>query len=183
MKIVGAKDDNAFAEYLLSTAASPSCPAAASARRGTCACRSPAACRRSKRRCDVWKRRSGRHRPPEESIASPSLATARRSRTGALRSRLRECLPDAPGSCWRRFRAVRRKVRAMQRPAIRKSRPHATPAPPPSEYALQVWTMVARRGMTPAIAARHLAISTWRVERIVVGVSRRNAIAGTGGRP
>jgi len=34
--------------------------------------------------------------------------------------------------------------------------------------------MVARRGMTPAIAARHLETSTWRVERIVVGVSRRN---------
>lgn len=45
----------------------------------------------------------------------------------------------------------------------------------PSEYALKVWTMVARRGMTPAVAARHLATSTWRVERIVVGVSRRNA--------
>ena len=35
--------------------------------------------------------------------------------------------------------------------------------------------MVARHGMTPARAARHLEISTWRVERIVVGVSRRNA--------
>jgi hypothetical protein len=35
--------------------------------------------------------------------------------------------------------------------------------------------MVARRGMTPACAARYLEISTWRVERIVVGVSRRNA--------
>ena len=45
----------------------------------------------------------------------------------------------------------------------------------PSEYALRVWTMVARRGMTPSNAARQLAISTWRVERIVVGVSRRNA--------
>lgn len=44
-----------------------------------------------------------------------------------------------------------------------------------SEYALQVWTMVARRGMTPAIAARQLDTSTWRVERIVVGVSRRHA--------
>lgn len=44
-----------------------------------------------------------------------------------------------------------------------------------SEYAIQVWTMVARRGMTPAIAARHLETSTWRVERILVGVSRRNA--------
>jgi hypothetical protein len=45
---------------------------------------------------------------------------------------------------------------------------------PPSQYAVQVWTMVARRGMTPAIAAKHLATSTWRVERILVGVSRRN---------
>lgn len=45
----------------------------------------------------------------------------------------------------------------------------------PSDYALQVWTMVARRGMTPAVAARHLETSTWRVERILVGVSRRNA--------
>jgi hypothetical protein len=46
---------------------------------------------------------------------------------------------------------------------------------PFSEYALHVWTMVARHGMTPALAARRLEISTWRVERIVVGVSRRNA--------
>jgi hypothetical protein len=46
---------------------------------------------------------------------------------------------------------------------------------PLSEYAIHVWTMVARRGMTPAIAARHLETSTWRVERILVGVSRRNA--------
>jgi hypothetical protein len=46
---------------------------------------------------------------------------------------------------------------------------------PFSEYALQVWTMVARHGMTPALAARQLETSTWRVERIVVGVSRRNA--------
>ena len=46
---------------------------------------------------------------------------------------------------------------------------------PFSEYALQVWTMVARHGMTPAKAARQLETSTWRVERIVVGVSRRNA--------
>ena len=46
---------------------------------------------------------------------------------------------------------------------------------PFSEYALHVWTMVARHGMTPALAARQLAISTWRVERIIVGVSRRNA--------
>ena len=45
---------------------------------------------------------------------------------------------------------------------------------PPSQYAVQVWTMVARRGMTPALAAKHLATSTWRVERILVGVSRRN---------
>jgi hypothetical protein len=46
---------------------------------------------------------------------------------------------------------------------------------PFSEYALNVWTLVARHGMTPARAARHLETSTWRVERIVVGVSRRNA--------
>jgi hypothetical protein len=46
---------------------------------------------------------------------------------------------------------------------------------PFSDYALQVWTMVARHGMTPALAARHLETSTWRVERILMGVSRRNA--------
>ena len=46
---------------------------------------------------------------------------------------------------------------------------------PFSEYALRVWTMVARHGMTPTLAARRLETSTWRVERIVVGVSRRNA--------
>jgi len=34
---------------------------------------------------------------------------------------------------------------------------------------------VARHGMTPTLAARRLETSTWRVERIVVGVSRRNA--------
>ena len=45
----------------------------------------------------------------------------------------------------------------------------------PSDYALKVWTMVARRGMTPAIAARRLSTSTWRVERIITGVARRNA--------
>jgi hypothetical protein len=44
----------------------------------------------------------------------------------------------------------------------------------PSEYALQIWTMIARRGMTPAVVARHLDTSTWRIERIIVGVSRRN---------
>ena len=49
------------------------------------------------------------------------------------------------------------------------------PNRPFSEYALQVWTMVARHGMTLAKAARQLETSTWRVERIVVGVSRRNA--------
>ena len=46
---------------------------------------------------------------------------------------------------------------------------------PFSEYALQVWTMVARHGMTPTLAARRLETSTWRVERIVVGVGHRNA--------
>jgi hypothetical protein len=35
--------------------------------------------------------------------------------------------------------------------------------------------MVARRGMTLAIAARQMDTSIWRIERIVVGVSRRNA--------
>jgi hypothetical protein len=45
----------------------------------------------------------------------------------------------------------------------------------PSEYSLQVWTMVARRGMTPATVARHMDTSATRIERIVVGVSRRNA--------
>jgi hypothetical protein len=46
---------------------------------------------------------------------------------------------------------------------------------PFSEYALRVWTMVARHGMTPSLVARRLEISTWRVERIICGVSRRNA--------
>jgi len=46
----------------------------------------------------------------------------------------------------------------------------------PSEYALQVWTLVARRGMTPATAARHLDTSLRRVERILIGVSRRNVL-------
>lgn len=50
----------------------------------------------------------------------------------------------------------------------------ARPTRPFSEYALQVWTLVARHGMPPAVAARRLEISTWRVERILVGVSRRN---------
>ena len=45
----------------------------------------------------------------------------------------------------------------------------------PSDYSLQVWTMVARRGMTPTTAARALRISPRRVERIILGVSRRNA--------
>ena len=45
----------------------------------------------------------------------------------------------------------------------------------PSDYSLQVWTMVARRGMTPTLAARALSISPRRVERILLGVSRRNA--------
>lgn len=51
---------------------------------------------------------------------------------------------------------------------------HSAPRPP-SDYALQVWNMVARRGMTPAGVARALHISPRRVERIVIGVSRRNA--------
>lgn len=45
----------------------------------------------------------------------------------------------------------------------------------PSEYAQQVWTLVARQGMTPATAARHLDISVRRLERILIGVGRRNA--------
>lgn len=62
----------------------------------------------------------------------------------------------------------------MRSHAIRRTR-HVRLGQPFSEYALQVWTMVARHGMTPALAARRLETSTWRVERIVVGVSRRNA--------
>lgn len=50
----------------------------------------------------------------------------------------------------------------------------------PSDYAQQVWTLVARRGMTPACAAKSLDTSLWRVERIVMGVSRRNAMRLTG---
>jgi hypothetical protein len=45
----------------------------------------------------------------------------------------------------------------------------------PSEYALQIWTMVARRGMTPAMAAKCMDTSAWRIERVLIGVSRRNA--------
>jgi hypothetical protein len=62
----------------------------------------------------------------------------------------------------------------MRSHAIRRTR-HVHRCQPFSEYALQVWTMVARHGMTPALAARRLETSTWRVERIIVGVSRRNA--------
>jgi hypothetical protein len=46
---------------------------------------------------------------------------------------------------------------------------------PPSEFALHIWTLIARRGMTAAIVARQLDTSPRRVERIVVGVSKRNA--------
>jgi hypothetical protein len=46
----------------------------------------------------------------------------------------------------------------------------------PSEYAQQVWTLVARRGMPLSTVAKHMDISTWRVERILIGVSRRNAL-------
>ncbi|HEX2493106.1 MAG TPA: hypothetical protein VHK24_04975 [Steroidobacter sp.] len=45
----------------------------------------------------------------------------------------------------------------------------------PSDYAQHVWTLVARCGMTPEAAAHCLATSTWRVERIVIGISGRNA--------
>lgn len=48
----------------------------------------------------------------------------------------------------------------------------------PSDYALQVWTLVARRGMTPPLAARTMETSTWRVERIISGVGRRNSKRG-----
>ena len=51
---------------------------------------------------------------------------------------------------------------------------HATPKRW-SENSLQVWTLVARRGMTADHAARALSISPRRVERILIGVSRRNA--------
>jgi hypothetical protein len=46
---------------------------------------------------------------------------------------------------------------------------------PPSSYAVQVWNMVARRGLSPAHAAKKMSTSTWRIERIIIGVSRRNA--------
>ena len=46
----------------------------------------------------------------------------------------------------------------------------------PSEYAQQVWTLVARHGMTPLVASRHLGINIRRVQRILLGVSRRNAL-------
>lgn len=52
---------------------------------------------------------------------------------------------------------------------------HQATAKHPSHYALQVWTMVARHGMTPSLAAQRLAISRRRVERILAGVARRNA--------
>ena len=45
----------------------------------------------------------------------------------------------------------------------------------PSDYAVQVWTLVARRGMSLAHCAKQLDTSLWRIERIVLGVSRRNA--------
>ena len=45
----------------------------------------------------------------------------------------------------------------------------------PSDYSVQIWTLVARRGMSLANAARHMDTSIRRVERIVLGVSRRNA--------
>lgn len=49
---------------------------------------------------------------------------------------------------------------------------HATKRP--SQYALHVWNMVARRGMSPTLAARALSTTPRRVERILIGVSRRN---------
>lgn len=52
---------------------------------------------------------------------------------------------------------------------------HSRQIRPPSNYAVQVWSLVARRGMTPALAAKKMDTSIWRIERIVVGVSRRNA--------
>lgn len=48
----------------------------------------------------------------------------------------------------------------------------------PSEYALQVWTLVARRGMSRSAAALTFGLSPLRLERILIGVSRRNAHSG-----
>lgn len=45
----------------------------------------------------------------------------------------------------------------------------------PSAYSQQIWNLVARLGMPPATAARHFDTSLRRVERILVGVGRRNA--------
>ena len=36
---------------------------------------------------------------------------------------------------------------------------HQATAKHPSHYALQVWTMVARHGMTPSLAAQRLAVA------------------------
>jgi hypothetical protein len=74
----------------------------------------------------------------------------------------------------------RRNVAAMELAVTTPSRrqfrpPYERSARRPSDYALKAWTLVARRGMTPASAARVLQTSTWRVERIVIGVGRRNA--------
>jgi len=62
---------------------------------------------------------------------------------------------------------------AVHRPAERAAQ--QPPIKRPSDYALHVWTLVARRGMSPALAARRLSTSTWRIERIITGVARRNA--------
>jgi len=71
----------------------------------------------------------------------------------------------------------------QQQPAVSRPSehvPHQSPVEEPrvkrpSDYALHVWTLVARRGMSPAHAARRMSTSLWRVERILTGVSRRNA--------
>jgi hypothetical protein len=71
----------------------------------------------------------------------------------------------------------------QQQPAVSWPPEHVPVQPPveesrvkrPSDYALHVWTLVARRGMSPALAARRMSTSVWRVERIITGVARRNA--------
>jgi hypothetical protein len=70
-----------------------------------------------------------------------------------------------------------------QQPAGSRPSEHVSHQPPvaeprvkrPSDYALHVWTLVARRGMSPAHTARRMSTSVWRVERIITGVARRNA--------
>jgi hypothetical protein len=49
----------------------------------------------------------------------------------------------------------------------------------PSDYARQVWQLVARRGMPIHVASRHLGVSSWRIERILTGIAKRNAARWT----